>query len=294
MIKMLASAAFCALAVSAQAQAPALPDADPAMWVVKDADTTVYLFGTFHGLDGKADWFNDEVKAAFDTSSEVYVEAILPENPAELQPLVMKYALDASGKTLTSKLKPETKAKFEKLLAASGVPAMAVEPLEPWFANITLVGLAGQKLQLKPELGADAVIKQAAKAAGKTIGELEGAEFQLAMFDKMPEAQQIKQLEMTVDRFDEMGPYLKGMLDTWNKGDAAGIAKLTAESLREDPELYKIVFSNRNTTWADWIAKRMAQPGTVFVAVGAGHLVGQDSVQDLLAKKGLASERVEQ
>jgi uncharacterized protein len=92
-----------ATAAPAYAQAPApLPDADPAMWVVKDKDTIVYLFGTFHGLDGKTDWFNEEVKTAFDASSEVYVEAIVPENPAEMQPLIIKYAVDPNGKTLSS------------------------------------------------------------------------------------------------------------------------------------------------------------------------------------------------
>jgi uncharacterized protein YbaP (TraB family) len=282
-----------ATAAPAHAQAPAaLPDTDPAMWVVKDKDTTVYLFGTFHGLDGKTDWFNDEVKAAFDKSSEVYVEAILPENPAEMQPLVMKYAVDPSGKTLTSKLPAQTKAKYQAALAKLGMPAQALDPVEPWFASLSLVGIAGQKLGLKAEHGADMVIKKAAKAAGKKVGELEGAEFQLALFDKMPEPQQVKQLDATLSAFDEMGPYLKNMMDTWNKGDEAGIAKLTAESLEQDPELYKLVFADRNATWADWIAKRMDQPGTVFVAVGAGHLAGKESVQDYLGKRGIKSERV--
>jgi uncharacterized protein len=282
-----------ATAAPAYAQAPApLPDADPAMWVVKDKDTTVYLFGTFHGLDGKTDWFNEEVKTAFDASSEVYVEAIVPENPAEMQPLIIKYAVDPSGKTLSSKLKPETKAKLDKVLTGAGMPVQMVEPLEPWMASLSLLQIVSAKLQLKPELGADAVIKKAAKASGKKLGELEGVEFQLAMFDKMPEAQQVKQLEAALNGFDEMAPYLKSMMDTWNKGDEAGIAKLTAQSLQEDPELYKTIFSSRNATWADWIAKRMEQPGTVFLAVGAGHLAGQESVQDYLAKKGLKSERV--
>ena len=72
------------------------------MWVVKDQDTTIYLVGTFHALDGKRDWFNDEVRAAFDASHDVVLEVLTPENPAELGPMVLKYALDTTGKTLTS------------------------------------------------------------------------------------------------------------------------------------------------------------------------------------------------
>jgi uncharacterized protein YbaP (TraB family) len=282
-----------ALAAPALAQAPApLPDADPAMWVVKDADTTVYLFGTFHGLDGKTDWFNDEVKTAFDKSGEVYLEALMPENQADMQPLIVKYAVDPAGKTLSSKLPAPTKAKFDKALGTMGLPAQAFEPMEPWFVTMSMVAITGQKLGMKPELGADAVIKKAAEKSGKKIGELEGMEFQLSLFDKMPEPQQVRQLDLTLDEISKMGPQLQAMMASWNKGDADGIAKFTAESLRQDPELYKLMFSSRNATWADWIAKRMEQPGTVFVAVGAGHLVGQDSVQDLLARKGIKSERV--
>lgn len=293
--KLLASAGLCALVLSspAAAQAPAapsLPDADPAMWVVKDADTTVYLFGTFHGLDGKSDWFNDEVKAAFDQSSEVYVEAILPENQAEMQPLIMKYAVD--GKTLSSRLPEATKAKYGNVMNSIGVPAQALDGYEPWFATMALTAIVGMKNGILPQHGADAVITKAAKAAGKKVGELEGAEFQLSLFDRMPEEKQVKQLDQALDQVPQMGPMLQAMMASWAKGDAEGISKLVVEGMAETPDLYKIIFSDRNATWADWIDKRMAQPGVVFVAVGTGHLVGQDSVQDLLAKKGHKSERV--
>ena len=285
----LAATAWSGVAIAAE---PAKPDADPAMWVVKDADTTIYLFGTFHGLDGKTDWFNDEVKTAFDASQEVVVEAILPEDQAAMQPLIIKYAVDASGKTLTSKLPAATKTKYEKAMATIGVPAQAFEPLEPWFVTMAITAVAGQKLGLKPEYGADMMITKAAKAAGKKVGELEGAEWQLSLFDKMPEDKQIVQLDQTLDEVDKMGPQLKEMLGYWSKGDVEALAGMMNAGIDQTPEMYKMIFSDRNATWADWIGKRMDQPGTVFVAVGAGHLAGKDSVQDMLAKKGIKSEKV--
>ena len=286
--------AMAALAWSGMAPAaePAQPDANPAMWVVKDADTTIYLFGTFHGLDGKTQWFNDEVKTAFDASEEVVVEAIMPEDQAAMQPLIIKYAVDATGKTLTSKLPEATKAKFDKTMAGIGIPAQAFEPLEPWFVTMALTAVAGQKIGLKPEHGADAQITKAAKAAGKKVGELEGAEWQLSLFDKMPEDKQIVQLDQTLDAVPEMGPQLTQMLASWSKGDTEALATMMNASLKETPELYKMIFTDRNATWADWIGKRMELPGTVFLAVGAGHLAGQDSVQDMLAKKGMKAEKV--
>ena len=285
----MAAVAWSGIAVAAE---PARPDADPAMWVLKDDDTTIYLFGTFHGLDGKTDWFNDEVKAAFDASDEVVVEAIMPEDQAAMQPLIVKYAVDASGKTLTSKLSAEMKTKYEKTMAGIGIPAQAFEPLEPWFVTMALTAVAGQKIGLKPEHGADVTITKAAKAAGKNVAELEGAEWQLSLFDKMPEDKQIVQLDQTLDAVPQMGPQLTQMLASWSKGDVEALATMMNASLKETPELYKMIFSDRNATWADWIQKRMDQPGTVFLAVGAGHLAGQDSVQDMLAKKGLKAEKV--
>src|SRR6185295_11559529 len=61
---------------------PPAADADPAIFVVRDADTTVYIFGTFHALDGKSEWFNDQVKDAFEKSDELVLETLVPERPA--------------------------------------------------------------------------------------------------------------------------------------------------------------------------------------------------------------------
>jgi uncharacterized protein YbaP (TraB family) len=295
MIKTLRLAALAALGLPAIAlAAPALPDADPALWVVKDKDTTVYLFGTVHGLDGKTDWFNDEVRTAFDKSGEVYLEAILPDNPAELQPMMMKHGMDPTGKLLGSKLTPEVKAKLEKVGPQLGLPAAAVlgSPMEPWMLTMTIGAMAAMKAGLNPEFGADKQILKSARAAGKKVGELEGAEWQFSLFDKVPEPLQVKQLGQTLDQMDEFKPLLAAMVDHWNKGDADGLGKLLNQSAEQMPEFYKMVLTDRNATWAEWIDKRMDQPGTVFVAVGAGHLAGKDSVQSMLKAKGMKAERV--
>ena len=107
--------------------APALPDADPAIWVVKDPDTTIYLFGTFHALNGKSAWFNDEVKSAFDRSGELVLEIPPVEDKTAIQPVIQKYALDISGKPLSEKLSPATREKYTKALAELGVGPTAFD-----------------------------------------------------------------------------------------------------------------------------------------------------------------------
>jgi uncharacterized protein YbaP (TraB family) len=277
---------------SAPASAPAArPDADPALWVVKDDDTTIYLFGTFHLLDGKRDWFNDEVKTAFDASQELVLEAKLPENMADLQPMVLKYALNPAGE-LSKKLSPETAAKLATALSAVGAPATAFDKFDPWFAAMTVTALKFQAMGLKAEHGPETILSAAAKAGNKPVSELEGFEYQFKLFDNMPEEQQLAQLSQTLDMLPKSEALLTDMLTAWSTGDADRLATIINEGLASDPKLYNALMTSRNANWAEWVDARLDKPGTVFVAVGTGHLAGKDSVQDLLAKRGIKSARV--
>ena len=288
--KLLLAAAMAA--VQTPAAPPAvLPDADPAMWVVKDDDTTVYLFATFHALDGKTDWFNDEVKTAFDRSDEVMLEALIPEDPAAMQPIVMKYALDKSGKTLTSKLSLEGQKRLAAALAAMGAPATAFDGFKPFFASMTLVAIGMQKMGIAADKGAENALRGAAKAAGKQVGEIENVEFQIAMFDRISEADQIDMLEQLLVSLDDLPGETNRMLAAWNQGDAAGFKSIMDESDKEGPAAHKVIFTERNATWAEWIDQRLDKPGTVFLAVGTGHLAGKDSVQQQLGQRGIKAAR---
>ena len=283
-----------AVAQTAPAPAPAaakLPDTDPALWVVKDADTTIYLFGTFHALDGKTDWFNDEVRAAFDRSSKVYLEIIQPD-PATVAPLMQKYALANDNKTLTSKLSEKGKADFAAALASLGAPPTAFDQFKPFFASMMLSMMQAQKLGKTGEQGAEAIITAAAKQTGKPVDQLETLEFQLGMFDALPEAEQIKLLEYGAGTMKDTPALFARMTKLWNDGDAEGFAALINEMQGQSPALHEVLLAKRNATWAKWIENRLKAPGTVFVAVGAGHLAGRDSVQDYLAKTGVKTARV--
>lgn len=286
-----ASLAQAAPTPSPPAPDTALPDADPALWVVRDADTTIYLFGTFHMLDGRP-WFNDEVRTAFDLSNELVLEAIVPEDPAAIQPLIIRFAVDPQGRRLSQRLSAEDNAKLNAALSGLGVPAGTFEPLEPWFVSMSMSALVGQRLGIRAENGPEAELRRAAAARNLPVHELEGMEWQLGLFDRMPEDQQLAQLRETVDSIAEMPALLGRMLTAWSVGDVEGLGAILRRSMDEDPALHRMLFTERNATWAGWIQERMARPGTVFIAVGAGHLAGSDSVQAVLATRGLQAERV--
>ncbi len=266
-------------------------DADPALWVVRDEDTTIFLFGTFHLLDGRP-WFNDEVKQAFDQSGELVLEAILPENPADIQPLILRYAVDPQGRKLSDRLSPEQNRALGQALSTLGAPAAAFDPLEPWFVSMTLAGVAGQKMGIHAEHGPETVLSKAARERGIEVAELEGLEWQIQLFDNMPEEQQIAQLRQALDNLESLPGMLAPMLEAWSTGDVDGLHRIVETQSGEDPELHRLLFTERNRNWAGWVQERLERPGIVFLAVGAGHLTGNDSVQAVLAARGINSERV--
>jgi len=283
--------AALALLFAPAAQAQAVKDADPALWVVKDADTTIYLFGTVHVLKPGLSWFDEGVKAAFDKSDELVLEMVEPDT-ATMQGLIMKTALNPTGPTLTEKLPADKREAYAKAMTDVGVPAAALDRFDPWFAAVTL-SLAGlPKLGYNPESGAERTLSAAAKAASKRIVGLETAEQQLGYFDNLPEPLQVKFLVSTVDDYPKMAAELDKMIASWSAGDPETLGKTMNEELADTPELAKVLLADRNARWADWIDQRLHKPGTVFIAVGAGHLAGAESVQAQLAKHKLTVTRV--
>lgn len=280
-----------ALLLAPAAHAQATKDADPALWVVKDTDTTIYLFGTVHVLKPGLSWFDEAVKTAFDKSDELVLEMVEPD-AATMQGLVLKTAVNPTGPTLTEKLPGDKRAAYAKALVDIGIPAAALDRVDPWFAAVTL-SLAGlPKLGYDPATGAERTLGAAAKAANKKVVGLETAEQQLGFFDSLPEPLQIKFLVSTIDDYAKMGAVLDQMVANWSAGDPEALGRVMNEELSETPEIAKVLLADRNARWAEWIGKRLEKPGTVFVAVGAGHLAGADSVQAQLAKHKLAAKRV--
>lgn len=290
--------------VAAQTAAVAAPvaaapvqtvDADPALWVVKDKDTTIYLFGTVHLMKPGYTWFDEAVKTAFDASSEVAFEI---ENPADLMSqvsVILPLAMDQEGRTLKSALDADTHAKLVKALTNSGMPAAAFERFEPWFVAMALAMAPLQKMGMDPKLGVDATLHAAAKSAGKKVIGLETVEQQLAIFDTLPRDQQIAYLKETLtalDKNDDMVKLMETMLAAWAEGDVNALAKLDKSELSSNAALNTKLLDDRNRNWAEWLDNRMDQPGTVFVAVGALHMPGKVGVVQLMKDRKFKVKRV--
>lgn len=288
---LLAFLAPLAFLVAPTVSAQAVKDVDPPLWVVKDEDTTIYLFGTVHMLPQGLGWFDDGVKAAFDASDELVMELADPMGP-ETMAAMNKYSTYADGPSLTERMSPEQREAFLAAAKKAGVDPAMLERQKPWMAAMSLSMVPLMKAGYNPFAGPEMILLPAAKAAGKPVSGLETAEEQLGLFNAQSEAKQLEGLVVAAKSVDEAAPMMNKMLDAWGRGDEAGIVAFVEESPGSSPELTKALFADRNARWAEWIDQRMERPGTLFVAVGVGHLVGKDSVQDYLAKHQHKAERV--
>lgn len=274
------------------APAPATQDVNPAMWMVRDKDTTIYLFGTVHVLRPGLNWLKGDIKTAFDASDELILEVQEPSDPTAMQATVNKLATNPQGVTLRSLLSPPVLTKYEKTLGTLNIPPVALDQYEPWFASVTLTTLPLMMKGYDLNSGAEKVLTSAAKAQNKPLGQLETVEQQLGIFDSLGTKEQVEFLDVTLDGVPEVTTQIDALVDAWGKGDQATLDKLMNEGMESYPGLYDALLTNRNANWVEWIKARMEKPGTVFMAVGAAHLVGKDSVQAQLAKQGIMSVQV--
>ena len=284
-------AAMAQTAPPAPVTAAATKDADPALWVVRDADTTIYLFGTVHVLKPGLSWFDEAVKTAFDKSDEVYLEIRQPEASAA-QATVLRLAINQTGPALPERLPAGERAAYAGAVTGLGLPPAAFDRFDPWFAASTMTLVSLQKAGYDPASGAEQVINQAASGAGKPVNGLETLEQQLGYFDALSERSQVALLSETVKQLPEAPAMIDKMVEQWSTGQTDALADTINEGLDATPEVAKLLLFDRNARWATWIQQRMARPGTVFVAVGAGHLAGRESVQDKLAALKIKVERI--
>lgn len=266
--------------------------AHPALWMVKDADTTIYLFGTIHVLKPDVQWFQGPVKRAFDRSGTLVLEVVTPDRAA-VAATTARLAIDPDGPPLTQKLDPATREHYLALLNGLGLPPERLEPFQPWFAAVTLSILPVEKLGYRPDTGAEEVLKAAAASSNKPVEALEQMEQQLGYFAGLPEAVQIAFLKATINDAEKAETEIGRMVTEWAAGHPDALADDMNDSLKEMPEIADALLYQRNKRWATWVSERLARPGVVFMAVGAGHLAGRGSVLDELAAKGLRVRRLE-
>jgi hypothetical protein len=289
-----AVAATLALVGCAPQTSPHAPAAaKPAMWRVADEDTTIYMFGTIHLLPQDRAWRTPAFDRALSSSQELVLEIANVDDAMAGAAALHRLGTSPGLPPLRERVPESKRAALDAMVAESGIPAVRYDGLETWAAGIVLMGVMVKRLGVSAEAGPERILTAGYKAEGKPIHGLETVEQQFSIFDALPEEEQRLFLEGVLESPDEMRDQFQKMLDAWLSGDEAAIAATFDEEAKFSPKLREVLLAARNRNWADWVDSRMDRPGTVFLAVGAGHLAGRDSVQSLLASRGLKSKRIQ-
>ncbi|MET4682726.1 TraB/GumN family protein [Brevundimonas faecalis] len=292
-------AAFPGAAHAQQAAAPAaaapIPRAEgagPALWVLRDADSTVYLFGTIHYLRPGTAWGSDKVDAAFAGADQFWVEVADQDDPSVAARVAQQHGV-TPDRPLSSILSAEDFAAFDKAAQGVGASGAVLDAYRPWLAAFMVAGTAPLQAGYRPDAGVDKTLMDRARAEGKTVHGFETADRQLRLIAGMTEEAQVAYLNNYVRNGGQIVPKLDQTVAAWLKGDAAEVGRLNRVDTRDVHEdVHRAALIVRNADWTDQIETLMKGSGSAFVAVGAAHLMDQDSVIDMLTARGFKVERL--
>ncbi|MET0294778.1 MAG: TraB/GumN family protein [Phenylobacterium sp.] len=273
----------------------ALPAAAaPAMFVVRDADSEIFLFGTMHALPADAAWRTPAYDAAYAQAQSVWFEAEADEaSPAAMNDLIARYGV-SPDRPLSARLNKRQLKNLKTVLARSGRTLDQVDHLRPWAAALALSMQPCIQAKQSVETGADAVVTRQARQAEKPIRAFETLEDQVRMFATLPEAVELKYLTDVVDEQLGRGAATGALSDVWISGDLRRLGRRVADPIHaKSPGFYAALVTRRNRAWAEALTAQMAGKGVELVNVGALHLLGQDGLPALMRSRGFTVERVQ-
>jgi uncharacterized protein len=263
--------------------------AAPSLWVIKSPSATVYLFGTIHLLRASQDWETQAIKDALADSQELWLEVPDLDDAASARKLVAQLGYD-SAHPLSTVLPAKDLARLKMAAGRLGLPEgeATFEPMRPWLAALALTESQILHAGYQPNAGVEHILLDQWKPSHKDVLGFETLGEQLHFFADLSPRLQDEVLENALAEFDEGPSKLNAIVAAWTRGDQKALTRLIVDELRQPlPELYRTLIVERNERWAETIDAMLEQATNRFVAVGAGHLAGPDSVQVKLSAKGV-------
>jgi hypothetical protein len=263
----------------------------PALWTATKDGRTFTLYGTIHALPAGTDWFTPKARAAFAAADTLVVEMVPPEDPGAMAAAMQDIGFLPAPVPIRARLPDDLKPRYDAMVKASDLPLANLDRMKSWFAAISLVQLEMLMAGIDPAAGVDVSLITHARAAGKTLAGLETPRGQLELFNSLPEAEQRLLLASAIGDVGQSKTAMLGLITSWSAGDVDRLRKEFDDS-GLSPELEKRLFHDRNAAWADFVG-RLDGRQRVFMAVGAAHMAGRDSLIAMLKARGFTVERVE-
>lgn len=291
-----ASVEYLPIAPGAQAR-PADAKRQGALFRVSREGQVSYLFGTIH-VGAKSFYpLAPEVSQALADASELVVELDTRANDA-FQAAVARHGMYRQGDHIARHVGPDTLARLTTALHALGITVSSVGHLKPWLLANILMGLELERSGFERTHGNEFVLLANAQSRGTTVTELESADYQLALFDTLSDADSERYLRESLAELSD-GTSLRrarATIDAWNSGDVAALDALIPDAVNGGTVMAeftrRMLLGKRNPEMAARIETIMQGNKTTFVGVGLLHLLGADSLPRLLAQRGYRVERV--
>lgn len=267
---------------------PAPARAEPAVWKIEDADSTILIFGSFHLLPEGVKWRPEALDLALVQADDLWFEIPLDTAvTSKAQADVLQKGMLPEGESLSAMLSPQGRKALAAVAQRLNLPLSTLERLQPWYAE-TALGMAVYRQQgALPEEGVERQIANSAPPQAQ-MKALETADQQIDMFASGTRAAQIASLENSLTLFQDDPGYFNRLMDFWLKGDAAALDReVLGELRRTDPAQYKTMIVDRNHAWLPVIEERLRGSGQTVMVVGVGHLVGKDGLPALLRAEGI-------
>lgn len=276
---------LCLLSVSAWG--------NPAAWHVSGEDSELWLLGSIHYLRERDYPLPPRVDELYQLADTLVMELDLDDlDLLAAQASFMEAGILPASGTLRAVLDPEVYALTEARAADLGLPLMLLERLEPWLVALTLMDLGMSRLGYQASQGLEQYLVRRSFTDGKEILGLETLDDQIGIFDSLSWADQEALLLLTLTDLQAAEAEMTTLLDAWRDGNLDELAAELTADFDELPELQTALVSSRNRRWAAKLEELLQGSGRYLVVVGALHLVGEDSVIELLSARGFDVVRV--
>lgn len=259
------------------------------LWEVEGDSNSVYLLGSIHLLR-KGDYpLPRVIDSVYDEAEVLIMEVDMDDlDPMAAQAAFTRYGVLQDGRTLADLLGAEA---YQDALAAAEqieIPLSLLDKTEPWYAALTIEIMMLGRLGFDPSLGVETHMMSLAGGDGKPIEGLETIEEQIRFLDGMSLEAQRDMLLATLEQSAEISGMMDGLINAWRHGDVAYLEENMLKELASNPELEKVLVTNRNNRWVEQIGELLDDGDDYLIIVGALHLVGEDGVPQQLSSEGYA------
>ncbi len=264
------------------------PDPSPAIWeVTSPSGEKGWLFGTVHALPSDMGWNTPLLDETFDRAGVLVVE-IADLDASYGQRLIAELSTTPGQPPLPGRVDDEERPALLALMDDAGMDSEDFADIETWAAALTLSGATRVG---DPRNGVDRTLLSVADSEDMEVIGLETYGVQLSLFDTLSEEAQSDLLNGVAQAHARQSE--DGMLVAWVTGDAEAMGEQVNLSLAGSPELRRVLLVDRNRNWTLQIMRLVDAGRAPFVAVGAGHVAGEDSVVEMLQERGYETRRIQ-